>query len=202
MMLKQRINCQMCIKTTSARQNRKISFVKPTIYKYFLGIQEPCTTWQKRAKPCLEELGRKLLAMLCVPVCEQRKAHQLFSLQRVQGRRAVTVRANGNPASVLARSRPAPSHLPVSLGMSVYLGHHLWRGDNNTSCLHVCLGCKCLPIKTVSYYVCQQYVVHGLNLLYRFWSLILIIIEVMINTVIIQYSSSSNQAALALFLSE
>lgn len=73
MMLKQRINCQMCIKTTSARQNRKISFVKPTIYKYFLGIQEPCAIWQKtttRAKPCLEELGRKLLAMLCLCASE------------------------------------------------------------------------------------------------------------------------------------
>lgn len=80
MMLKQRINCQVCIKTTSARQNGKISFVKPTICKYFLGIQEPCTTWQKstmRAKLC-GGAGEEA-ACHALPACKQREAHIQFA---------------------------------------------------------------------------------------------------------------------------
>lgn len=158
MMLKQRNNCQMCTKTTSARRNRKISFVEPTSNKYFLGKQEPGTAQQKstgRATAGLEQLEGELPVMHSPLGAEGNPA----ALRSAAGTARKSGHGQGSWVTQLqrlARSLPAPSRLPLSLGTS-YLGHHLWSGDNNTSCLHVYLGCKCLPTKTVSYFVYQQY---------------------------------------------
>lgn len=50
-----------------------------------------------------------------LPVCKQREAHILFAAGAEVGEWSQSGQA-GNPASALARSLPAPSLLPVSLG--------------------------------------------------------------------------------------
>lgn len=200
-MLKQRNNCRMCVKTTSARQNRKISSAEPSSNKYFLGKEEPGTAWQKstlKAKLVLEPLEKKLLVTFSCPGAEENPmAVGIAARKSGHGEGSLVTQLQCS-----ARSLPAPPRSRVSLGTS-YLGHHLGSGDNNTSCPPGYLGCKCLPTKTVSYVVYQQCVVHGLGLVYRSWSLIIILLIVVMNIVIMQYeSNNSSQAALVLFLSE
>lgn len=165
-MLKQRNNCQMCIKTTSARQDRK---------NLFCGAREEAACH----------------------IHEQRETRHLWVCSGHSEAESSRSGQPGNPSPALRLLPPCPLMCPSApwhVISAAYLGHHLWNGDNNTSCLH---GCKRLPTKIISFFVYQLYVVHGLSLVYRSWSLIIIILIVMINS-----NYPIRIFALVLFLSE
>lgn len=121
MMLKQRNNCQMCIKTTSARQDRK---------NLFCGAQEEAACH----------------------IHEQRETRQLWVCSGHSEAESSRSGQPGNPSPALGLLPPCPLMCPSApwhVISAAYLGHHLWNGDNNTSCLH---GCKRLPTKIISFF--------------------------------------------------